>query len=223
LVDQELRGLSSVLPPGSEAISNGVDVEAIEAVAAAERSKKTKEAPRVVGMVARLNVIKDHDTLLKAFARVRGLIGNTELWLIGDGERRDELAALADELKIREAVRFWGDRSDVHRLLGGIDVFAFSTTRDEGFGIALAEAMAARTPIVASDVHACREVLGHGTAGKLVLANDDEQLAAAILELLTQPETARTFADLAYAHVKKHLDIHRCAERFYSGFLRASP
>jgi glycosyltransferase involved in cell wall biosynthesis len=217
MVDGELRALGD-LPPGSEAIPNGVEVERVEATAARERAKKQDGAPRVVGMVARFNKIKDHDTLLKAFAILRKRIENSELWLIGDGERRGELMALADKLKINDAVRFWGDRPDVHRLLGGMDVFAFSTTRDEGFGIALAEAMAARTPIVASNVHACREVLGQGEAGLLVTPKDADELATAIFEFLTEPEKARAFSDRSYARVKEHLDIHNCAARFYSFF-----
>lgn len=223
MVDRELRALVGGLPAGSEAISNGVDVKKIEAAAAAGRSERTNGAPRVVGMVARFNIIKDHDTLLKAFALTRQRVDNLELWLIGDGERRLELVALAEELKIAEWVRFWGDRSDVHRLLGGMDVFTFSTSRDEGFGIALAEAMAARTPIVASDVYACREVLGQGDAGRLVPPKKERDLAAAIEELLTHPETARSLADRAFERVQQQLDIQRCAERFYASFGTAGP
>ena len=80
---------------------------------------------------------------------------------------------------------FWGPRSDVPELLGQMDVFAFSTTRDEGFGIALIEAMAAGLPVVASDVPACREVLDDGAAGILVPAGDPAPLAQAIGALLS--------------------------------------
>ena len=65
-----------------------------------------------------------------------------------------------------------------------MDVFAFSTSRHEGFGIALIEAMAAGLPVVASDVPACREVLADGAAGVLVPAGDPARLADALCDLL---------------------------------------
>ena len=67
---------------------------------------------------------------------------------------------------------FLGSRDDVTDLLAVSDIFAFSTTRVEGFGIALIEAMAAGLPILASDVPACREVLRDGEAGLLINSRD---------------------------------------------------
>jgi glycosyltransferase involved in cell wall biosynthesis len=215
MVDRELRSLTGALPRGSQAVHNGVDVDAIETLAAEQRAKREQAGPRVVGMVARLNSIKDHDTLLKAFARVQSERSDCELWLIGDGERRRDIEALADELKITASVRFLGERSDVYAQLGRMDVFAFSTTRDEGFGIAMAEAMAARTPIVASDVEACREVLAGGDAGCLVAPGNPGELATAISTLLTHPDTARAQVERAYARAKQHFDAKRCAEHYY--------
>ena len=63
---------------------------------------------------------------------------------------------------------FLGIRLDITKLLAKADIFALSTTQDEGFGIVLIEAMAAGLPIIASDVPACREVLDDGNAGILV-------------------------------------------------------
>jgi glycosyltransferase involved in cell wall biosynthesis len=215
MVERELRLLTGALPRGSRVLHNSVDVDVIATLAAEQRAKREQGGPHVVGMVARLNSIKDHDTLLEAFARVQSELGHCELWLIGDGERRPALEAHACELGVTASVRFLGERSDVHAQLGGMDVFVFSTTRDEGFGIAMAEAMAARTPIIASDVEACREVLAGGEAGRLVAPGDPNALAAAISTLLTQPDTARALADRAYARAKQHFDIERCAARYY--------
>ena len=123
-------------------------------------------------MVARLDPIKDQATLIRAFAQVVKEHPRAELWLVGDGTRAAELCELAAAEGVADGVVFWGPRSDVPELLGQMDVFAFSTSRDEGFGIALIEAMAAGLPVVASDVPACREVLGSGAAGVLVPPGD---------------------------------------------------
>ena len=63
---------------------------------------------------------------------------------------------------------FFGSRTDIPNLLANADIFALSTTGEEGFGIVLIEAMAAGLPIIATDVSACREVLDNGNAGILV-------------------------------------------------------
>ncbi len=71
-----------------------------------------------------------------------------------------------------------------------MDVFVFSTTAEEGLGIALIEAMAAGVPVVASDVPACREVLDNGALGVLVPPGDAAALAAAIAGVLALPKAA---------------------------------
>ena len=67
----------------------------------------------------------------------------------------------------------------------------FSARPDEGFGIALAEAMAAGVPIVATDVGACREVLEGGRCGLLVEPNSPQALADGIRQALADPELTR--------------------------------
>ena len=132
-------------------------------------------------MVARLDPIKDQATLIRAFAEIASGHPQAELWLIGD-ERGGELCDLAAGEGMADRAVFWGPRTTSPELLGQMDVFAFSTSRDEGFGIALIEAMAAGLPVVASDVPACREVLDDGAAGILVPAGDPAPLARALCD-----------------------------------------
>ena len=107
-----------------------------------------------------------------------------EVWLIGEGSRRAELQQLIDELNVADSVRLLGSRRDVPSLLSQCDLFVFQALRDEGFGIALAEAMAARLPIVATNVGACHEVLDAGRCGLLVAEQDPQAMAAGILQAL---------------------------------------
>ena len=184
-VEGALRELGCGLPRGSDAIPNGCAVAEIAGRAGRARRMRGRDGRVVIGMVARLDPIKDQATLIRAFAHVAQQHRQAELWLIGDGVTAWPLCDLATAAGVADRVVFWGQRSDVPELLGQIDVFAFSTTQDEGFGIALIEAMAAGLPVIASDVPACREVLGGGSAGVLVPPGDPLGLAQAIGALLS--------------------------------------
>ena len=192
-------------------VPNGCDVEDVAMRAAAVRDQRGPSAP-VVLMVARLDVIKDQPTLLRAFAQARQ--PGWQLQLVGDGHRRGELEQLIDELDLTEVVHVLGRRGDVPELLGSADLFAFSTTAAEGFGIALVEAMAAGLPVIASDVPACREVLAEGAAGLLVPAGNVQAWTSALQELMAQPKTRQQLARAAAERAKTYA-IETCANRWY--------
>lgn len=219
-VHDGFRRLGAKMPEGSTAAPPGVDTLALQRAATRGRAGRSSAAP-VIAMVARLNRIKDHGTLLTAFARVRERVPSARLWLIGDGELRWALESQARALGLAASALFMGVRSDIGELLGKIDVFAFSTTSDEGFGIALAEAMAVGLPIVASDVPACREVLS-GRCGELVRPRDPAALANAILGLLTDPARAQRLGCTARLRAEHAYSIAACARRYYDYFLPAS-
>ena len=192
-------------------VPNGCDVEDVAMRAAAVRHQRAPSAP-VILMVARLDVIKDQPTLLRAFAQARQ--PGWQLQLVGDGPCRGEIEQLIDELDLTEVVHVLGRRGDVPELLGSADLFAFSTTTAEGFGIALVEAMAAGLPVIASDVPACREVLAEGAAGLLVPAGNVQAWITALQELMAQPKTRQQLSKAAAERVKTY-GIEACANRWY--------
>jgi glycosyltransferase involved in cell wall biosynthesis len=166
-------------------------------------------------MVARLDPIKDHETLLRAFAKLSSRYPDARLWLIGDGSLTGYLLDLSQDLKLGDRVNFWGNRSDVPALLARMDVFAFSTTQAEGFGIALAEAMAAGVPVVASDVPACREVLDKGRCGLLVKPGDSAALAKALHITLSGGVARNDRVRNAKARALERYDIRMCARTLH--------
>ena len=167
-------------------IYNGVDVEPIALAAARSRASRGS-GPFVVGMVATLEIHKDQPTLIRAAARLRDAGVPIEVWLVGEGTRREEYQRLIAELSLQQVVRLLGMRRDVPALLGQMDAFVFSAKPDEGLGVALIEAMAASVPIIATDVGACREVLQDGALGKLVPAGDVAAMADAIAAMTRHP------------------------------------
>ena len=218
-VQRSFRELGGRLPRGSGTIANGCDVAAIAERASAARRLRRRDGRLVVGMVARLDPIKDQATLIRAFAEVAQAHPQAELWLIGDGERAWALCDLAAAEGVADRVVFWGPRSDVPELLGQMDLFAFSTGPDEGFGIALIEAMAAGLPVVASDVPACREVLDDGAAGVLVPAGDHARLAQAISGLLSSERQRAALGDQARQRATSRYDAGICAAAWYDVLL----
>jgi glycosyltransferase involved in cell wall biosynthesis len=138
-------------------------------------------------MVATLESHKDHRTLLQACALIRKQSPSFRLRLVGDGRLRSELEQLSQELDLVSSVEFLGTRDDVPTLLANSDLFIFSTTPQEGLGSVLLEAMAARLPIVASDVPACRELLEGGKWGTLVPPANAVELSQAVVRQLSIP------------------------------------
>jgi len=213
-VHQQFQNLGQ-LPHGSFPIPNGCNVEDIAQRATQIRKQGLHSETIVIGMVARLNAIKDHDTLIRGFALVKEKIPKVVLWIIGDGQNKLHLENLARELNVETQVIFWGSRSDVPELLGQMDIYAFSTTSDEGFGIALIEAMAAQLPIIASDVAACREVLANGQAGLLVSPKNPEAWANTLYQLLVSQEQRKHWGEKGFTHALSDYTSQACAEQWY--------
>jgi glycosyltransferase involved in cell wall biosynthesis len=126
---------------------------------------------------------KDHATLLRAFARVRQRM-DARLVFVGQGQLRGELERLASELGIRDAVVFAGWQSNPFAWLGHSDVFVLSS-RYEGFGNVLVEAMACDLPVVSTDCPSGpSEIVEGGASGILVPVGDVTALADAIVQVL---------------------------------------
>jgi glycosyltransferase involved in cell wall biosynthesis len=172
-------------------------------------------------MVARLDPIKDHATLIDAIASVRAAHpdGRIELRLLGDGPLRQSIEELAGKHGVSDNVRMMGARADVPEQLGLMDLFVLATTREEGFGVALIEALAAGVPVIASDVPACREVLQDGKHGLLVQAHN----SAALGESIESAWTARDLPPASAADVDARYGAQSMAVRYLAALFEAAP
>ncbi len=181
LVEREGLGADRV-----EVIPNGVDLERChpaDDVDAARRALGLDPGARLLVCVARFHPVKDHETLVRAFARVAAARPGTELLLVGDGPERARIEALAAELAVGSHVRFLGLRDDVPAILRAADLFVL-TSASEAAPLTLLEAMATGLPAVATAVGGVPEILHDGVEGLLVPRADPEAAAAAIEALL---------------------------------------
>lgn len=141
----------------------------------------------VVLAAGRLTAQKDFPTLLQAMARVRRT-RDVRLIIIGEGEDRQALASLAQQLGIADAVDLHGHVENPYPFFAGASVYALSS-RCEGLPTVLLEALALGLPIVATDCPSGpREILQGGALGRLVPVDDPEALAEAIEGALDHPQ-----------------------------------
>ena len=137
----------------------------------------------VVGNVAALTGHKDHATLLEAMALLRAQLPEARLVIAGEGELRGVLEARTRALGLERRVVFAGFRRDLDRLLPAFSVFCLSS-RLEGLGTSLLDAMAFGLPVVATAAGGIPEAVEDGVTGRLVAARDPRALARALAEVL---------------------------------------
>ena len=140
----------------------------------------------VIVTAGRLTPVKDHKTLLRAFAELRAT-RPARLVIFGDGPLKSELETEAGRLGIAGSTLFPGYVNDPAAVYAVADLFVLSSV-SEGFGNVLIEAMAAGVPVVSTDAaHGPREILLDGALGPLVPVGDAAALAAAIARTLDAP------------------------------------
>jgi glycosyltransferase involved in cell wall biosynthesis len=203
---EDLTGRLRVSADKVRVIPNGIDATTFRP---GPRSGLLRErfglAPKqpVVGVVARLEAIKNVAVLVDAFALLHRTLPEASLVLIGDGRQREQLAAQAAGLGVGDAVHFWGMAESAAPLLHDLDLFALSSD-SEGTSISILEAMASGVPVVATAVGGTPNLLDHGRCGLLVPRRDPAALADAMLRLLASPAERRRLGAAARRRVEEH-------------------
>ncbi len=171
--------------PGAITISPGVDQETFSP--GAEPPSAAAPSVLYVGRLERSSAWKGVDHLLRAFAGVRREAPGARLRLVGDGDARPGLEALARTLGIAESVDFEGFRggADLVEAYRTATVLVLPSLTDaESFGMTLVEAMACGRPVIGSRVGGIPEVIDDGVTGLLVPPGDTRALTAACLRIL---------------------------------------
>ena len=148
---------------------------------------------QIVGVVARLEPEKGHQTLIDAWPHVLREVPDAYLLVVGEGSRRDALEQQAAANRVAHRVVFTGRRDDIPAVTAALDVAVLPSHR-EAQGLSILEAMALSRPVVASDVGGIPEMIQDGVTGLLVPHDEPEALAAAIVRLLKDHSFADTIA-----------------------------
>lgn len=160
----------------------------------------------VIGNVGTLTPLKGQALFLKAAAIVARSEIDAAFVLVGSGPDEMRLKRMCSELGIGDRVWFTGERVDVENLYQIFDVVV-STSKSEGFGRTLVEAMAARRPVIATRAGGTEEIVEDGKTGLLLPPGDPAIVAYAMLRLLRDPRTMTQMGEMGRARVVERFSL----------------
>lgn len=212
------------VPPGRiSVIDNGIDLERFEGQRNAETVKKDlgiNEGDVVIGTIGNLNREKGHVYLLEAAKEVVQKYDSVKFLLIGDGELRQMLEKKVKNVGLDKHVIFTGIRNDIPELLSLLDIFVLASIR-EGLPMALLEAMASKTPVVASKVGGIPGLIEDRVSGILVEPKDIKGIAHGIMYLIKNPAKANILKKNALERIVNGYSSDTMCERYLSTYLQA--
>lgn len=188
-------------------INNGVDVEYYHAAEPYLKSVFFNNDDFILIQVSSFRYPKDQKTLIRCLLF---LPEKMKLLLVGDGPLIRETKALVEELKLKERVKFLGNRNDVSRLLNTSDIVVLSSIY-EGLSLSSIEGMSVGKPFISSNVQGLREIVdGYGL---LFEQGNHEELANIILSLYNNSEFYNKIAEQCYLRAKE-FDIQTMIKQY---------
>lgn len=174
----------------------GIDIGRLEQ-GHVDRMEKRKEIGLtekafVVLSVGELNKNKNHETVIKAIAK----LNNPLIYCVicGQGVLEDYLKKMIKGLKIEKQVKLLGFRKDISEICKVADVFAFPSYR-EGLSVSLMEAMASGLPVVCSDIRGNSDLIREGQGGYLKKPDDINGFSNAIQNIYMNPSYGKSFGE----------------------------
>ncbi len=185
---------SGILPPGDMPLPE-------EAQKKITKEFRQQPQARYIGYVGRLDANKGLFDLIQAFARIKELIPEYRLVLVGEGGARSDLESAAIDLGLKDLVLFAGFKKDPWPYYRGFDCKVLASTGNEGIAQSLLEAMFAGCPVIGSAVGGIPDVIQDRKTGLLVPAKNPTALAEKLLETLTDTEVTHRRIKNAYQFV----------------------
>jgi glycosyltransferase involved in cell wall biosynthesis len=196
------------------AIPNGIDRQRFEGARPATLpGPDGAEHVLVVGALRREKRLPE---LVRAFAGIAQARPRAHLVIAGEGPEHSAIRAVAREVGLEQRVHLLGTRKDVPQLLAAARIFVLPSA-SEGLSNALLEALAAGTPIVATDIEGNRAVVEHEKEALLVPSGDADALGRAIVRLLEDRDLAARLARAGHATVGRY-DMDSIASQYERAF-----
>jgi glycosyltransferase involved in cell wall biosynthesis len=192
-------------------IANGIDVQSFEHGHPLPALSFMGE--KVVGMVARLDLQKGFEYLLRAVRELCNTMNGFKVVIVGEGPDRPAIEAMVQEYGLQSSVVLAGQQSDMPGVYAAMDIFVLPSL-NEGLPMTILEAMAASKPVVATRVGAIPKVINDGENGLLINPRNSEALRNALASLLSDPDKCRPMGEKAHDWVSRNYTSEAMALKY---------
>jgi sugar transferase (PEP-CTERM/EpsH1 system associated) len=178
-----------ISPRKVKVIYNGVDVKKFSPQEAKDQLR-TKYGLNVeeliIGTVGRLDPVKDHLTLIRAFHQLISQFNQLRLLIVGCGPCHDELSQLSKELGLQDKITFLGERQEIPDLLNCMDIFVLPSLF-EGISNTVLEAMSTGLAVIVTQVGGNPDLVENGVSGQLFPRQDIQELVRIVKDYINNP------------------------------------
>lgn len=198
-------------------MDNGINANEFSPIADKESAKAFLNLSKmnVIIFIGRLVSVKALPVLLTAFERALKVDPSLRLLLLGQGPEQKTLEALSENLGIQSRVTFVGNVNDVKPYLQAADIFVLPSL-GEGLSNSLLEAMAMGLACIGTRIMGSMDALGNGANGILVEPNNIDQLADALIRLVTDKNEVKRLGLLARQRILENYDFSVVGTRYYA-------
>jgi glycosyltransferase involved in cell wall biosynthesis len=141
---------------------------------------------KLIGIVGRLVPVKNHDLFINSANRILKNRDDIRFVIVGDGEFEERLKKKVEDLNLKEKIVFLPSVKEVELVYSDLDLFVLCS-HSEGTPATIIEAMAAKTPVVATSVGGVPDLIKDKISGRLVTPGDEEAMATAMMESVDLP------------------------------------
>jgi len=210
-----LENLADIIPEDKiKLIYNGIEIaDRIEPDFSLRKKYDLGEEEHILINVGRLASEKGHDLLLEAVKELNREMKNWKLLIVGEGPERDNIIRQVKKYELDDRVILTGFVDNVNDYLVQADLMVHSA-RIEGFGLVLAEAMAAGLPVVAAAASNIPEIIRDGEVGLLAEKENPEELAEKIKFLLENNSLRAEYGSKGREFVKENFSISRMISEY---------
>jgi glycosyltransferase involved in cell wall biosynthesis len=205
-------------------LSTGVDVELFSPrgdVAQIIPAAQQKKLP-LIGMISIIRLAKGHEILLQAAQKLRAEGLQAHYVIVGEGPYLDAVRQKVRALQLTDCVTFTGHREDIPAVLRALAVLAMPSLH-EGIPQVVLQALATKTPVVASNVGGIPSIIRAGETGRLVPPGDADALARSIRETLLDTVTTRNLAECGRELVEQEHNLEGMLDQLEALYQRCLP